>query len=133
METEVYTGSCLCEAVTFRFNGPPSEVLHCHCRMCRKMHGAAYATFARVAHDDFRFIAGKEHVVTYRSSEQACRTFCGVCGSSLQFIRDNGNTFGLAVSAIDTPIEPQPVREFHGESKIDWLLFEQSRPGATDR
>lgn len=121
MEAEVYTGSCLCGAVIFEFEGPPSEVLHCHCRMCQKVHGAAYATFARVTHDGFRFIAGEDSVVTYRSSPQACRTFCGTCGSSLQFIRDDSTTFGLAISAIDTPIEPQPVREVYSESKIEWL------------
>jgi hypothetical protein len=40
------TGSCLCGAVRYEVEGPATEVTHCHCGMCRKQHGAAFATYA---------------------------------------------------------------------------------------
>ena len=122
MEAEIYAGSCLCGTVRFEFAGPPVELLHCHCAMCRKAHGAPYATFARVPHAAFRFLEGDDAVVAYRSSPEAYRTFCGRCGSALQFVRDGGETFGLALSALDTLPEPEPVREVWTDTKLDWLV-----------
>lgn len=121
MEAEIYPGSCLCGAVQFELSGPPTDLLHCHCRMCQKAHGAVFATFARVPHESFRITDGEDRLATYRSSPDCTRTFCSVCGSSLQFIRDGANYIGLAVSALDRPIEPQPIRDVCTESRVEWL------------
>lgn len=126
MEAEIYPGSCLCGAVQFELSGPPLELMHCHCRMCQKAHGAVFATFARVAHDAFTVTRGAEHIATYRSSEVAQRTFCRECGSTLQFIRDGSDTFGLAVSALDRALDPRPIRDIYTESKVDWLAQTES-------
>jgi 3,4-dihydroxy 2-butanone 4-phosphate synthase len=61
--------------------------------MCQKAHGASFASFARIRHEDFSVIAGEEAVTTYRSSNAARRTFCSRCGSALQFIRDDAEAF----------------------------------------
>lgn len=125
MEADIYPGSCLCGAVRFELNGPPTDLLHCYCRMCQKAHGAVFATFAVVAHADFRITAGEGELASYRSSAAAHRTFCSRCGSTLQFVREGSDTFGLAVSAFDRPLEPQPLREVYTETKVEWL----ARPG----
>ena len=41
-------GSCLCGTVRYEIRGPVGRVSHCHCAMCRKAHGAAFATYGRV-------------------------------------------------------------------------------------
>ena len=120
MTATTHEGSCLCGAVRFELSAPPTELVHCHCRMCQKGHGAAYATFARVAHSAFAVIRGQDCIGTYRSSDQARRTFCRLCGSTLQFIRDESQTFGLAASAFDTPLGDLPVREYHTDSRMEW-------------
>jgi len=121
MESDVHAGSCLCGAVRFEVAGPLTDLLHCHCRMCQKAHGAVFATFAKVPHESFTIVQGSERISEYRSSPEARRTFCSRCGATLQFIRDGSDTFGLAVSALDRPPEPQPIRECHVDSRIDWL------------
>ena len=75
------TGSCLCGDIAFVVDGPVETVGHCHCSMCRKSHGSAFATFATVSTDDFRWLRGEERVVTYQSSPQRSRRFCARCGS----------------------------------------------------
>ena len=37
-------GSCLCGDVAFCVDGPLELRSHCHCSMCRKTHGSAFAT-----------------------------------------------------------------------------------------
>ena len=38
-------GRCLCGAVRYTVEGPYVRMLNCHCSMCRKHHGSAFATF----------------------------------------------------------------------------------------
>ena len=74
-------GACLCGAVRYEVDGPFSMTIHCHCSMCRKHHGSAFATFASAPLMGFRWLGGADHIVRYRSSAQGERAFCKVCGS----------------------------------------------------
>jgi hypothetical protein len=49
--------------------------------MCRKHHGAAFATFVSVPLTGFHWVAGENEISTYQSSNYGKRTFCGKCGS----------------------------------------------------
>jgi hypothetical protein len=42
-------GSCLCKRVTYEIAGELTDVVNCHCSMCRKLHAAAFRTRATVA------------------------------------------------------------------------------------
>jgi hypothetical protein len=53
-------GSCLCGNVRYEVTGAVHDVHHCHCSMCRKSHGAAFSTFARLTTGDFHLVAGRE-------------------------------------------------------------------------
>src|SRR5438094_273119 len=48
------TGGCLCGAVRYEIEGKLRHITHCHCGMCRKAHGAAFATYASLARRRFR-------------------------------------------------------------------------------
>jgi hypothetical protein len=74
-------GSCLCGGVKYEINGPILGAANCHCTMCRKQHGAAFRSRARVKATDFRWLQGDELVKFYESSPGTHRGFCSVCGS----------------------------------------------------
>lgn len=78
-------GSCLCGAVQFEA-GPFDSMEHCHCSMCRRHHGAMFATFLGGRPDAFRWISGEDKVVTYQSSANGLRPFCRSCGSVLPVV-----------------------------------------------
>jgi hypothetical protein len=78
---DVVHGSCLCGAVRYDLNGPFDVMSHCHCSMCRRHHGAEFATFVSVPLAGFRWIAGEHEISTFQSSEYGRRTFCGKCGT----------------------------------------------------
>ena len=77
------TGSCLCGDIAFEIHGPVDALRHCHCSMCRKSHGSAFATFAAAAPQDFRWVRGAQRVKAYESSAAGYRRFCPRCGSAL--------------------------------------------------
>jgi len=56
------TGSCLCGAVSYEITGSFKFMGNCHCSMCRKSHGAAFATWGIIDPDQFRWTSGKEFV-----------------------------------------------------------------------
>lgn len=74
-------GSCLCRGVKYAIAGPILGPANCHCTMCRKQHGAAFRSRARVRAADFRWIEGEGLVRFYESSPGTHRGFCSVCGS----------------------------------------------------
>lgn len=76
-------GSCLCTRVRYEIAKPLQIVEHCHCSMCRKSHGAAFATDGFVMREDFRWSRGEADLVRFESSPGTYRCFCRVCGSRL--------------------------------------------------
>ncbi len=54
---------------------------HCHCSMCRKIHGSLFATYYNSS--ELIFTAGEDAVKTYESSPGFVRSFCNRCGSTL--------------------------------------------------
>lgn len=119
--SRMLSGSCLCGAVRYRVAGPVGPTSHCHCSMCRKAHGAAFATYARVARADFHFSAGAEDVRSYESSAGVTRTFCGRCGANLQFIEDaEPGHLELALGTLDGDPGVRPRAHIFVASKAPW-------------
>src|SRR5262245_60337519 len=61
-------GSCLCGAVTYQASGPFNMMIHCHCSMCRKHHGSAFATFVGAPLMGFKWLSGEDNILAYASS-----------------------------------------------------------------
>jgi hypothetical protein len=74
-------GTCLCGTLRYEIDGPLTSMMNCHCSMCRKQHGTAFATYVVAPVAGFRWLAGEDEVVRYQSSAKGSRAFCGRCGS----------------------------------------------------
>jgi hypothetical protein len=97
--------------------------------MCRKAHGAAFGTYARVQRSDFVLVSGAEDVTAYQSSPEVTRTFCRRCGSTLQYIKATRlNTFALALGTLDDDPGVRPSMHIHIETKVPWLDVDDDLP-----
>lgn len=76
-------GRCQCGAVRYRVTAPAKQLYHCHCAMCRRMHGSLFATYAIVAREHLAIEAGEAGLATYESSPGVHRKRCGTCGCQL--------------------------------------------------
>jgi hypothetical protein len=129
MADERTKGSCLCGAVEYETVNPATEVTHCHCSMCRKQHGAAFATYAGYLPEDLRLLRGEDCIVSYASAPHVERRFCRICGSSL-FWADTvqGRRIWVAVGTIDGG----PGRAIDGHifvgSKAPWYEITDDLP-----
>lgn len=125
----MHTGSCLCGAIKYRIDAPITSLTHCHCSMCRKVHGAAFATYASVPLESFHITEGKEQLGVYHSSPEVTRTFCKHCGANLQFVTSQDHhELGIAAGTLDSPLpSPSQAHIFVG-SKADWYDIRDGLP-----
>jgi hypothetical protein len=114
-------GHCECGRIRYEVNGEITDFSHCHCSQCRRLHGAAYATFAAVPRDKFRYITGENEIKVYASSASNDRLFCGECGSNiLAAAKEEPETLYLSMSSVEgNPPLPEGYHAYVG-SKAPW-------------
>jgi len=115
------SGRCECGRIRFEVDGDINDFSHCHCSQCRRLHGAAYATFAAVARGKFRYISGETDIKAFASSKSSARVFCGECGSNIMVaLEDEPNTLYLSMGAIDGDPPHPPGYHIYVGSKAPW-------------
>ena len=126
----VHQGSCLCGGVRYETTAPVKASSHCHCSMCRKAHGAAFASYGNVRREHHRFVQGQALVRTYQSSAQVTRTFCSVCGSPLLWHSEGAHADWVAVplGTLDTPSDTPPQKHIYVDSKAPWVVIGDGYP-----
>lgn len=126
-------GSCLCGGVRYVVTGALGPVAMCHCGMCRKASGSAFATNASVPEDGFRVLQGAELVQAYESSPGATRSFCRRCGSPL-WKRDprQAGQVRIRLGTLDDDPGVRPAFHWAVESKAPWFTITDDLPQLTD-
>jgi hypothetical protein len=121
------TGSCLCGAVTYEVAAPLRFIGNCHCSMCRKSHGATFATWGIVNPENFRWTSGEEFVQAYESSPGRARYFCKRCGSPLASAH-SGVVGEIVVGTVDGDPGARPREHIFVGSKAAWHQITDSLP-----
>ena len=114
-------GRCECGRVRYEVDGEVEDFSHCHCSQCRRLHGTAYATFAGISRDKFRYVSGETDIKVYASSESNDRVFCAACGSNILVdSRSEPETLYLCMGTVDG--DPPLPRGYHAYvgSKAAW-------------
>jgi hypothetical protein len=127
-EVRMTRGVCLCGTVQYEFTAPFQMMMHCHCSMCRKHHGAAFATFVAAPLTAFRWIAGEKDVGKYQSSAQGVRSYCTRCGSVAPMLMPEAG-FAIAPAGNiegDTGVRPQG--HMFAASKAPWYEITDAAP-----
>ena len=119
-------GSCLCGSVTWAFTGDVEATYHCHCKMCRKAHGAAFATYYYVDGTNFTWTGSRETITNYSSSDSLVRTFCGSCGSVVPNTEDDGKLAFIPAGCHDQG--PSPECHIFVAYKAPWLEITDDLP-----
>jgi len=123
------TGSCLCGAVSYEFEGEPRIVVNCHCSRCRKATGAAVATWVLVPLTQFRWLSGEERLRQFSSSEHAQRLFCDTCGAAMgNLTSKRPGLMHLASGSLDRAPELKVACHVHVASKASWHQITDAIP-----
>jgi hypothetical protein len=122
-------GSCLCGGVRYEIGGALSQVVNCHCSMCRKAHGTAFRARGRVRTADLRWLRGEDLARFYESSPGEHRGFCSVCGSNLfTKFAARPQELGLALGILDDDPGSRPICHVFVGSKAPWHEITDALP-----
>lgn len=113
-----YLGGCLCGRIHFEAEGPPIDVHYCHCSMCRRATGSAFAVLAWFDTGDVIWTRGRPRIL--RSSSMAERGFCADCGTPLLLRHDRRNRLALMVGTFDRAADLVPSRHEGVEARLPW-------------
>ena len=121
-------GSCLCGTVRYEVSGPFNTMVTCHCSMCRKHHGAGFATYVSAPIDGFRWLAGEDSIIGYASSEQGTRYSCNVCGSVVPMLMPAHGLALLPAGPLEGDLGIKPQSHIFVGSKAPWHTITDSLP-----
>lgn len=118
------TGGCLCGSLRFVAEGAPDRVGICHCRDCRRHHGAAFYAAA--------IYPAAQVTISGAFRAYQGRGFCPECGSSV-FARSGGE-IELHLGAMDDAGGFVPDYEAWTDRRLHWLpAFPQMTQHPRDR
>lgn len=119
---EKLNGSCLCSSVKYVINGGVKAVANCHCKTCKKMTGAVFATIAVTAEENFQVIEGEKNLESYQVSEKAKKFFCRKCGTPIfNLVGKYPGNYMVPVGSLDEPSLVEPAINIFCESMLPWL------------
>ena len=125
----MYQGSCLCGAVQVSITGAITDIIHCHCSLCRKSSGTAYATNGFVQTADFTVIKGTEKINSFEMKPGKKRHFCKVCASPIFSSNEQDKSrIRIRLGLLDSDITERPISHNFVTSKASWEDLDAKLP-----
>lgn len=122
------SGQCLCGAVKYEVDGPFASMTHCHCSMCRKHHGAPFATYVSAPLAGFRWVSGQDSINKYTTESGGVRSFCSTCGSVTPIFMEGHGIVLIPAGNLDGELGIKPERHIFTGSKAPWYEIRDSLP-----
>jgi len=123
-------GRCLCGAVEYRVEGALRDVVYCHCKMCRRSSGHFFAATA-CAKPNLKIVRS-EALRWYRSSPEAERGFCSLCGSNLFWRSDAMSHVAITPGTLDDPTGVKGAAHIFVADKGDYYTLNDRLPQHAD-
>jgi hypothetical protein len=96
--------------------------------MCRKTHGAAFATFVAAPEGGYGMVSGEDLIARYESSPGHDRLFCSVCGSSLPVVDPSEKRVYIPAGCLDDDPGVRPLAHIFVASRAPWHEITDSLP-----
>ena len=122
----VHGGGCLCGAVRYRIAGALRGVIACHCSQCRRTSGH-YAAMTSAPSGKVT-LTSSAALRWYRSSDNAERGFCGVCGSNLFWKLAGRDDLSITAGTLDVPTAIGMERHIFVADKSDYYTIDDELP-----
>jgi hypothetical protein len=127
VKAPVAEGGCQCGAVRYAFTAPLENAHACHCRMCQRAVGGAFALLAGGKKEKFAWTKGEP--AFYASSNVAKRAYCRDCGTPLTFAYDMPEArIYVTIGSLDDANAASIIIQYGVESRLDWVRFCEGIP-----
>ena len=110
-----------CGTGSLKITGEISDIIHCHCSLCRKNSGTAYATNGFINTVDFEIVSGDDCLTTFAFKPGRNRHFCTQCGSPVYSSNDQDPTrLRIRLGILESDISERPISHNFVTSKANW-------------
>jgi hypothetical protein len=125
----MHRGCCLCGSVRYEIKSDLRAVVNCHCRFCRKAHGALFTPLLFTQFSNLTISEGAEFVARYHIDRlDADRCFCAKCGTRLYNHALARGLISLVVATLETDQVWRASAHINMESKCSWLDIDDGLP-----
>jgi hypothetical protein len=115
--------------VRFEVDGPIGPPVYCHCSVCRRANGSAFACNASVARSAFRLLEGAALIREFESSPGKQRAFCSRCGSPIYAtMADDASVIRIRLGTLDQDPGERPRAHIWVGSKAPWHEIADALP-----
>ncbi len=122
-------GTCYCGVIRFAVDLPVKWVAHCHCDICKQIHGAPVTTWVGSEADRFHLLAGTEQLTWYASTEAGERARCQTCGTQLFFRSPRWpDEIHITRTSFRGPVGKEPGGHAYFDRHVDWLNLGDELP-----
>ena len=122
------TGHCHCGAVRYEFDGEPTSAGYCHCSLCRRLTGSAFAPWCEVPNANLRW-SGSEDLQKYNITDRYVAWFCRVCGAPLATTHSlSPDATALLMGTLDDDRGIAPQYHIYTGSKAAWYEIRDALP-----
>lgn len=127
-------GQCLCGKIKYQVDAIEPAMGHCHCSMCRKFHGSAFATYGEAKRENFRWLEGEDNLRSYKADNGTVRQFCQNCGASLTFASDDGeqDVVEFSMGTLDGDVPQLPDAHIYTDYMASWYQITDNLPRYTE-
>ena len=124
---KILSGKCLCERVKYEVADDFRYALVCHCSQCRRATGAANKPFAGIEAAKLALTEGAGSVLRYGDGKNH-DVRCGVCGSFLYSVVQDGETVHVALGSLSEAPTLVPSAHIFVGSKASWEVISDTLP-----
>lgn len=115
------TGRCLCTGTRYEFDTEPTDASFCHCLLCRRMTGSAFAAWCEVPREDLRWTSGTDGLSAYRVTDRLQILFCRVCSTTMAASHSSWpDCLYLPLGTLDDDHHLVPEYHQFTDSKAPW-------------
>ncbi|MBN4080135.1 GFA family protein [Beggiatoa alba] len=121
--TETFSGSCLCNTVTYKVTGEAVRFYHCHCQRCRKVTGSGHATNIMIKPEtELEWLSGEASLGKYKvpEAERFYNCFCTQCGSPMPRVVPQLDAVIIAAGTLDAAPSLKPQARIFWDSRAEW-------------
>ncbi|MDZ7748588.1 MAG: GFA family protein [Halofilum sp. (in: g-proteobacteria)] len=131
MDTQRYTGGCLCGRVRYTYTGTLRPVVACHCEQCRRTSGHFVAA-TQGRRGQLRLEDPGHALRWYESSPGVRRGFCGVCGASILWERQGSGRISIMAGTLDAPTGLRLVQHIYTAYAGDYYTIDPAAAQAPE-
>jgi len=122
-------GGCLCGCIKFVVDQALEDISYCHCSICRKSSGSAFAAYGATLIRNFKWLLGEDRLSEFKVSDDLIKLFCSSCGSTLvTHHQSEPEIYHVSLGCLNNTAKLKPQYHQFFNSKANWYQADDDLP-----